>query len=153
MKKKSREVNLLLILTLIVLLVIYILLSKKPKESYVEINKNRIRVEVADSYEEQTTGLMYRDSLNRKTGMLFIFDSSDVLGFWMKNTLIPLDMIFIDKNLKIVGIQNAVPCNADPCRLYSSGKPSKYVLEINGGFAAKNNVKIGDTIKLNPIVI
>lgn len=108
-----------------------------------------VDVEIADDDEERVQGLMFRKNLNRDSGMLFVFENEGYQTFWMKNTLIPLDMIFIDKGFEIVDIKNAVPCEEEPCKLYKSSKPAKYVLEVNSGFAIKNNVKIGDKITLN----
>ena len=67
----------------------------------------------------------------------------------MKNTLIPLDMIFISKESEIVDIKYAVPCREDPCAKYSPAKPAKYVLEVNGNFTIKNSIKIGDKIVID----
>ncbi len=108
----------------------------------------KIRAEIADSPEEITTGLMFRQSLGKNEGMLFVFPGSAVRNFWMKNTIIPLDMIFIAENGTITKIQYAVPCSSDPCPLYSSEKPAKYVLEVNGNFTAENGIEEG-----NPAVI
>ena len=109
----------------------------------------RVNVEIADDNEEITKGLMYRENLNENEGMLFIFDDENYQTFWMKNTLIPLDIIFIDKNFKIVDIKNAVPCREDPCTLYKSIKPAKYILEVNSNFTVGNDVKIGNKIITN----
>ena len=108
-----------------------------------------IEVETADEAGEQALGLMFRESLPENSGMLFIFPDSSPRSFWMKNTLIPLDIIFIDENFEIIDIKHAVPCRAEPCALYKSAKPAKYVLEVNEGFAEKNSVGVGDKIILN----
>ena len=92
---------------------------------------------------------MFREKLNENDGMLFVFDDESYLAFWMKNTLIPLDIIFIDENYGIVDIKNAVPCKEDPCALYKSLKPAKYVLEVNTNFTAKNKIKVGDKVIIN----
>lgn len=109
----------------------------------------RISVEIADDKEERNKGLMFRNYLNENSGMLFIFDEENYQTFWMKNTLIPLDMLFINENFKIVDIKNAVPCKEEPCVLYESSKPAKYVLEVNGNFTRSKNIKIGDKIILS----
>jgi len=74
---------------------------------------------------------MYRESLPEKKGMLFVFPTSDIHDFWMKNTIIPLDMIWIDNQFKVVHIANAQPCTEDPCKIYAPRTLAKYVLEIN----------------------
>ena len=103
----------------------------------------KVNAEIADDNHEREIGLMFREKLDENNGMLFIFDNEVYQTFWMKNTLIPLDMIFIDKEMKIVNIKSAVPCQEDPCVLYKSSKPAKYVLEVNGNFTIRNNIKTG----------
>ena len=109
----------------------------------------KINAEIADDSNEIARGLMFREKLDKNSGMLFIFKNEYYQTFWMKNTLIPLDMIFINSSKKIVDIKLAVPCLRDPCLLYRSSRPSKYVLELNGNFTIRNNIKIGDSITLN----
>jgi uncharacterized protein len=108
-----------------------------------------VKVEIADSLEERALGLMFREFLDDDEGMLFIFEDEDYLSFWMKNTLIPLDMIFISEDFEIVDIKQAVPCREDPCISYKTLEPAKYVLEVNGNFTIKNNIKIGNKILFN----
>ena len=80
--------------------------------------------------------------------MLFIFKEEAVRGFWMKNTYIPLDIIFINNNFEIINIaENVQPCKEDPCETYSSEIPIRYVVEVNGGFTEKKEIGIGDTIR------
>ena len=106
----------------------------------------KINIEIADDSDEMAKGLMFRESLDGNSGMLFVFDGEDYRTFWMKNTLIPLDMVFIDKNLRIVGITYAIPCEQEPCSLYKSSKPAQYVLEVNSNFTPKKNIKKGDDV-------
>ena len=106
-------------------------------------------VEVADTPSKREMGLMYRRELAADHGMLFIFPDESVLTFWMKNTPIPLDMIFIGSDLKIVGIvREAVPFTLSA---RSVGLPSRYVLEINGGAAQKRGIEVGDKIRLEGV--
>ena len=101
--------------------------------------------EVASSFSARMKGLMYRESLAEDTGMIFSFSGEDRHAFWMKNTLIPLDIIWISENKEIVYIaQNVQPCKSIICPSVSSDKPAKYVLEINGGKADETGLKIGD---------
>lgn len=109
----------------------------------------KVSAEIADDNEERMRGLMFREKLNEDEGMFLVFDDEEDLTFWMKNTLIPLDMIFIDENLKIVDVKYAVPCKEEPCALYRSSKPAKYVLEVNGNFTGRNNISIGDKMILS----
>ena len=106
------------------------------------------KVEVARTPAEKTKGLMYRAELPENHGMLFIFDKDSPRTFWMKNTLIPLDMIFINSQMKVVEVKSKVPpCREDPCPSYPS-EPAMYVLEINGGLAERKGIVVGDTVTL-----
>ena len=109
----------------------------------------RVFVEIADALEERRIGLMNREFLDENSGMLFIFEDSKPRTFLMKNTLIPLDMIFIDENFNIVDIKHAKPCKQDPCVLYISSQPAQYVLEVNGDFTTKNNIKTGNKMEFH----
>lgn len=101
----------------------------------------RVRVKVARTAAERQRGLMYVRELPRDDGMLFVFPTDEVQSFWMKNTYIPLDMIFIDRDLVVVGVvENAEPHTLDS---RSVDEPSRYVLEVNGGWARENGVGPG----------
>jgi uncharacterized membrane protein (UPF0127 family) len=103
--------------------------------------RHRISVEVADDGRSRTRGLMWRRHLGESEGMIFIFPGEEVQSFWMKNTLIPLDMLFIDRVKKVVGIvEQAQPKTLTP---RSVGRPSMYVLELQGGAAARLGVRPG----------
>ena len=80
---------------------------------------------------------MFRSSLPNNAGMVFVFENSDIHSFRMKNTLIPLDMIWLDSDFQIVDIQQADPCTADPCTSYIPAASAQYVLEINQGISEK----------------
>ena len=143
---------------LMVFLVVFLLFflancAKNVGENQVLIDNGKnlikISVEIADDSNEMEKGLMFRERLDENKGMLFVFGDNAARTFWMKNTLIPLDMIFIDDKNEIVDIKPAVPCKAEPCELYKSAKPAKYVLEVNEGFAEKNSIGVGDKIILN----
>lgn len=108
-------------------------------------------VELARSLDEQHLGLMHRPSLAEKSGMLFIFPKFDLHDFWMKNTLIPLDMIWIDDQFKVVRVMTAQPCRADPCEIYSPDTFAKYVLEINAGIAQKYWISEWTTVKFKNV--
>lgn len=107
-----------------------------------------VNVEIAANQELRAQGLMYRDHLEPASGMLFFFPQDGVYDFWMKNTMIPLDMIWIDANRKVVHIKsNVPPCKADPCPSYDPEVESRYVLEVAGGEAEKNGFKVGDVVR------
>ncbi len=102
------------------------------------------RVELALTAEQKMQGLMHRDHLDQDGGMLFLSDTDDVMGMWMKNTLIPLDIVFITADGRIANIvPDAVPGDLTP--LMSRG-PVRAVLEINGGLASKLGLKSGDRV-------
>ena len=104
-------------------------------------------VEIADYPEERLLGLMYRKYLAKDNGMVFVFPSQSKRSFWMKNTLIPLDIIYIDKTLRIRRIiHQARPCIKDPCPTYPSNAPVQYTLEINAGLSKKYGIKEGQRV-------
>jgi uncharacterized membrane protein (UPF0127 family) len=108
-----------------------------------------VRLEVANTPANRERGLMYRTSLGQDDGMLFVFPEATDQSFWMKNTLIPLDMLFIARDGRIVGIHpDAVPLSMAPI---SVGQPSTYVLEVNGGWAARHGVHPGDQVELRGV--
>ncbi|MCX6813594.1 MAG: DUF192 domain-containing protein [Candidatus Azambacteria bacterium] len=101
--------------------------------------------EVASSFYARMKGLMYREFLADDAGMLFVFQGEDKYSFWMKNTLISLDMVWINKNKEIVYIAKKVqPCKSLICPSVSPDRPALYILEINGGKADEVGLKIGD---------
>lgn len=108
-----------------------------------------VRVEIANTNEMRQRGLMYRKQLADDAGMLFVFPSAQPQQFWMKNTPLPLDMIFIGADRRIVGIvENTKPFSTEGRGV---GKPSKYVLEVNGGFSAKHGLRAGDRVDFHGI--
>ncbi len=107
------------------------------------------QVEVADTPAKRELGLQYRRELAADRGMIFLFPAPSVQSFWMKNTPLPLDMIFIASDRKIVGIvEQTVPFSLDS---RSVGRPSQFVLEINGGLAKGHGIKAGDAVRFEGI--
>jgi uncharacterized protein len=108
-------------------------------------SKAVVQVEIADTAAARELGLMYRQHLGQDAGMLFIFKQPQHLTFWMKNTVIPLDMIFAGADGTVAGIiANAEPFSE---RQLSIGGDSQYVLEVNGGFAQRHGIKPGDRLQ------
>ncbi|MCX7798152.1 MAG: DUF192 domain-containing protein [Melioribacter sp.] len=105
---------------------------------------SKLDIEIADDDEQRMTGLMYRYKMEENQGMLFIFPYETLQSFWMKNTILPLDMIFINSKLEIVKIhKNTIPYSEQS---YSSEKPAQYVVEVNAGYTDKYGIKEGDKI-------
>lgn len=105
-------------------------------------------VEVASQPKEQQMGLMFRESMPENAGMIFLFPTQRHQSFWMRNTLIPLDMFFIDSNWKVVGVvENAEPLTEDPREVQAD---SQYVLEVNAGFAKKHGFGPGTKVRYLP---
>jgi uncharacterized protein len=116
-----------------------------------KINNKTFKLAVAQTPEEQQMGLMFRTVLPDDEGMLFPFEPPRPVGFWMKNTLIALDMLYI-RNEVIQEIKaNVPPCKKDPCPSYPSQVEIDQVMEIRGGLAKELGIKPGDRITLNPI--
>ena len=93
---------------------------------------------------------MYRKELDKNKGMLFIFDKEGIYPFWMKNTLIPLDIIWIDSNDKVVFIsQNVQPCKNLICPSIFPTVKAKYVLEVNAGVCQEIGLKVGDELTID----
>jgi uncharacterized protein len=109
-----------------------------------------VDVEVADNEISRERGLMFRESLPGDGGMLFVHGEEDAHRFWMKNTLIPLDIVWMDSRLRVVHIETAAPCGGDPCRIYDPGAPSKYVVEVNAGYAGEHGIRVGDAATIRP---
>jgi uncharacterized membrane protein (UPF0127 family) len=115
------------------------------KNNILIFNQKILNVEIADTPEKRSIGLMYRKQLKEDHGMLFVFDKSQVVGFWMKNTFIPLSIAYIDTNFKILHISKMAPFDEETH--HSSLYPVKYAVEVNQGWFKLNNVKIGDYVK------
>jgi uncharacterized membrane protein (UPF0127 family) len=109
--------------------------------------KVEVRVEVADDIFEQARGLMDRTTLGENRGMLFVYPEEQKLSFWMRNTLIPLSIAFIDSERRIIDIQDMKPLDDVPPS-YVSAEPAQYALEVNQGFFEKRSVKVGDRVEL-----
>ena len=110
------------------------------------IQHKEIRVEVAKTPEERSHGLMGRKHLGKDEGMLFIFETEDYHGFWMKDTLIPLSIAFIDKDGRIVWITDMKPLTLNS---HVPPKPILYALEMNKGWFSSCGIKVGDAVRFS----
>jgi uncharacterized membrane protein (UPF0127 family) len=109
----------------------------------------QINVEIANTPEERKIGLSGRNTLGEYNGMLFVMDDEALTAFWMKDMLIPLDMIFIDSNGFIVDIKRKVePCSFDFCPNIIPSSPFKYNIEVNSGFTDTNGIAIGNSVDI-----
>lgn len=120
-------------------------------EVFAEKGDVKFKVEIAQTAEEKRRGLMFRENLAQDAGMIFVYDQPQISNFWMRSTLIPLDMIAIDEDENIVNIvKNAQPCEEGSfCKLYPTNVPAKYVLEINGGLSDQFGFAVGDEVDLD----
>ena len=117
----------------------------QSRKDQVCFQDNCIDVEVVQKMRKLRKGMQFREKLASDSGMLFIFPKSQRHSFWMKDTLIPLDIIWMDQTRKIVHIFHQVlPCKTDPCPMHTPDHPALYVLEVNVGFAATWGIQIGD---------
>jgi len=117
----------------------------------VTLREQTFTVEVADNDAERARGLMFRDQMDAQAGMLFLFDFQGLQAFWMKNTRIPLDILYFDEGWILVGWSlNTPPCSlGDRCPSYPSGAPARYVLELNAGTSERIGVRLGDKLTVH----
>lgn len=158
-QKNSLGKHFFAVLFFVVLVIVFVIFysSNFKNEKNVEIegqvaciNDNCFNVEIAETNRERVKGLMNREFLDKDSGMLFIFPKEDIWSFWMKNTLIPLDIIWVNENSSIVEIkQNVQPCKENTCTIYSPKNKSKYVLEINAGLVDNLNITESANFSLN----
>lgn len=122
--------------------------SGSAEEADIGVGLGRFRVELAATPEERQQGLMFREHLPPGRGMLFVQPRTGPATFWMKNTRIPLDMLFFDPQGRLLEIiADVPPCTTPRCPVYSSDGPVKYVLELNAGTARRLGLKPGDQLR------
>ena len=122
------------------------------RQPWVELGNQRYAIEIADDDAERARGLMFRDAMADDHGMLFIHDREEPQAYWMKNTRIPLDILYFDRDRRLVSQQRDVPpCSlGDGCPPYPSDAPARYVLELNAGEAARLQLKDGAELRFGP---
>ena len=143
--------NIIIIVSIIIISLVTLSFFKKtpitPTDTTkILLNKSEYQIEIARTNNQKELGLSNRDSLCPNCGMLFIFEKDKMLPFWMKDTHIPLDMIWINSNYQITDIITATETNS--LKILQNTQLAKYVLELNANNAKKNDLKIGDTINL-----
>ncbi|MBO9873819.1 MULTISPECIES: DUF192 domain-containing protein [Xanthomonas] len=121
-------------------------------DHWVELGGHRYDVELAQNDATRARGLMFRDQMEADHGMLFIHDREEPQAYWMKNTKIPLDILYFDNQRKLVAQQRDVPpCSAgDACPPYPSNAPARYVLELNAGQAEQLKLQDGTELRFGP---
>jgi hypothetical protein len=146
MKRINILIGMILIsfLILIIYLAVTLLMPQEDHEKKVCFNQTCFNVEIADSFSEKSRGLMFRDSLDKNKGMLFVYETPGIYSFWMQNTQIPLDIIWISQEKEVIHIETAYPCEI--CTGISPEKQALYVLELNAGTAEKIGLKTGHKI-------
>jgi uncharacterized membrane protein (UPF0127 family) len=124
-----------------------------PVAKTLTVGNKKVNIEVADTNDSRIKGLSGRESLGKDSGMLFVFDTKQVnFSFWMKDMLIPLDIVWVSNN-KVIKIDKNVPFYPlgtpdNQLKTYNPGQPFDYVLEVNSGFTTTNNIKVGDPVTL-----
>ncbi|MBA4251903.1 MAG: hypothetical protein C0425_10720 [Chlorobiaceae bacterium] len=147
------------VVVIITIAVIYYFRETAPREEMIPFRKEgeldfidasgnvkaRIDIEIADTEYDRQKGLMFRKTLGNKQGMLFEFPIQDMLSFWMKNTYLTLDILFVNSNREIVTIHKRTQPLSE--NSYAADAPAIYVVEVVGGFTDANNIQVGDKIK------
>lgn len=151
-KSKNLPKNKIILLILFLFLFIisaYLLINRKntlPSEIKVTISDYKYYLEVADTSKERQVGLSNRQNICVNCGMLFIFPKEGTYSFWMKDTHIPLDIIWLDKEFKIVKISTALETNSE--NRYTNQDKAKYVIELNANEVFKRDLKVGDIVQI-----
>lgn len=122
-----------------------------PIAAQFKVGNQVVQLEVAKTPEEQAMGLMHRSQLPPERGMLFPFSPARQVGFWMKNVLINLDMVFLHKGKVVAIASNVPPCTTEPCPVYGPAELVDQVIELNGGRAKELGLKPGDLLVVQPI--
>ncbi len=107
-----------------------------------------LHLEVADTQEKRSRGLMFRESAPRDAGMLFVFDEEGKHDFWMKNTLVSLDIAWLDENYLVVDALRMAPCRQDPCQIYEPEAAAKYAIEAAEGVLEENKLEKGGKLRV-----
>lgn len=121
----------------------FFLQNKVLDKAVIRINNTELDVEIADTALKRKKGLSGRESILDNSGMLFIFNKSGLHAFWMINMKFPIDIIWIDEDLKVVGVEENIPPKSFP-KIFRPNQPSQYVVEMNAGWVDKHNIKQGD---------
>jgi uncharacterized membrane protein (UPF0127 family) len=146
-----KKIILICLSLIIIISILFYILNLKPQPtSIANINNNKINIEKATTLLERTKGLSFRKSFNENQAMLFVYPKEDYLSFWMVDMNFALDIIWLNKNCKVIYIEkNIQPCpSRNQCPAVTPNKPAQYVLEVVSGFTEKHNISIGDTLEV-----
>ena len=155
MEKREKIIMYFVFLLCILLIFVWIYFIICNSRHYVCFENKCFQVEIAATDESRQQWLMYRESLDENKWMIFVFQNEWILSFWMKNTLIPLDMIWIkniDWEYRVVDIMVAEPCVTEKCDIYTPAWKAWFVLEINSWLTEKFDIKVWDLVYLDNIV-
>lgn len=145
----KQKVILIAVIAIVAVLTVYFSIQLAKENNKVCFNNSCFNVEIAKTEAERAQGLMYQDYLAEYNGMLFIFQEEGIYSVWMKNTQIPLDIVWINKNKEVVYIkENAQPC-AEQCPYMTPDKPAMYVLEINSGLSKSTGINVGKILEFH----
>ncbi len=141
--------------SLILLVIVLVSAIGVKRMSAVEVSFEsgaRVIVDVVREPSELSLGLMFKKSLAEDRGMLLSYGFDGYHSIWMKNMYFPIDILWLDSELRVVNIvENAPPCIAEPCTVYTPENPGRYVLEVHAGFVGRNSVKKGDRVAMRDI--
>lgn len=150
--KKIKILGFLSVLSLLIIIPTLLIIKLIPAEvQYKTVNFSgaSVKAEVANTIPKRIEGLMSKKSLPSNQGMLFIFDGENYHGIWMMNMSFPIDILWINKDLKIIDVAESVPPCKFNCPVYFPNEKALYVLEVNSGFFKKNKLQVGDTISIS----
>ncbi len=149
-----RNIFVIIIILILLSLAAYLLFFNKtgPTDQInLQIKNKTYNLEIARSLNQKSQGLSNRTSLCSNCGMIFVYQSESYYPFWMKDTLIPLDMIWLDKEGRVVTIHTATPqpdTSLPDLKLYQNSKPARYIIELNAGESDNIGLRVGDRVNL-----
>jgi len=143
--KKILKIAIIFFFAAVFLISLKMIILNNQNYTTVCFKENCFLVEIAKTQAERARGLMFREGLEQNKGMLFVFDREGAYSFWMKNTLIPLDIIWMNGNKEVVFIsKDSQPCKENQCPSIIPEEKALYVLEVNAGIAEKIGLLVGD---------
>lgn len=148
----SKLIIVVTILLILPTILIYWFINHRRKNTWVRINGVPLVVEIADSQEKRIQGLSGRSSLPSDRGLLFIYEKPDYYSIWMKEMNFPLDIIWINKERRIVDLAKDVKPETFP-QAFTPQTPALYILETNSGFCEKNKIMIGDAVSFGGVFL